>query len=57
MLLKRGKNDGITIYIPKEQELKLSKLRQHFFFDLLWELSNTPHITYVVEFHLDSEII
>jgi hypothetical protein len=30
---------------------KLSKLSQHLFFDLVWELSNAPHI-----FKLDSTI-
>jgi hypothetical protein len=43
MLLKLGKNDGIAVYVPKETVLKemaakLSKLSQHFFFDLVREL-------------------
>jgi hypothetical protein len=40
------KKDGI--YVPKETILKEMaakiELSQHFFFDLVWELSNTPHI-------------
>jgi hypothetical protein len=43
VLLKRGKNDGIAVYVPKETILKEMaakiKLSQHFFFDLVWELS------------------
>jgi hypothetical protein len=47
VLLKHGKNDGIAIYVPKVTTLKeiatkLSKLSQHFFFDLVRELSDTP---------------
>jgi hypothetical protein len=48
VLSKHGKNDGITAYISKENILKemaakLSKLSQHFFFDLVHELSDcTP---------------
>jgi hypothetical protein len=47
VVLKRGKNDGIVVYVPKETILKemapkLSKLSQYFFFDLVWELSDTP---------------
>jgi hypothetical protein len=45
-LLKCGKNYGITVYIPKETILKQMadkiKLSQHFFFDIVWELSDTP---------------
>jgi hypothetical protein len=41
VLLQRGKNDGITVYVPKETILKEMaakiKLSQHFFFDLVWE--------------------
>jgi hypothetical protein len=48
VLLKCGKNDGIAVYVPKETILKemaakLSKLSQHFFFDLVRELSGKPH--------------
>jgi hypothetical protein len=47
VLLKRGKNDGIAVYVPKETILKemaakLNKLSQNFFFDLVRELSDTP---------------
>jgi hypothetical protein len=42
VLLKREKNDRITVYVPKETILKEMaakiKLIQHFFFDLVWEL-------------------
>jgi hypothetical protein len=38
------KNDGIAVYVPKETILKeiaaKIKLNQHFFFDLVRELSN-----------------
>jgi hypothetical protein len=34
VLLKRGKNDGIAIYIPKETILKEMAV---------WKLSDTPH--------------
>jgi hypothetical protein len=45
VLLKTGKNDGLDVYVPKETILKdlatkLSKLSQHFFFDLVQELSD-----------------
>jgi hypothetical protein len=44
VLFMRGKNDGIAVYVPKEAILKETaakiKLSQHFFFDLVWELSN-----------------
>jgi hypothetical protein len=39
VLLKRGKNDGIAAYFPKE-----TKLSQNLFFDLVRELSDTPRI-------------
>jgi hypothetical protein len=46
MLLKCGKNDGIVVCASKEIILKVTaakiKLSQHFFFDLVWELSDTP---------------
>jgi hypothetical protein len=37
MLFKHGKNDGISVYVPKESILKeiaakWSMLREHFFF-------------------------
>jgi hypothetical protein len=39
-------NNGITVDIPKETILKeraaTIKLKQHFFFDLVQELSNNP---------------
>jgi hypothetical protein len=40
VLLKRGKNDRIAVYVPKEtisKEIvaKICKLSQHFFFDLV----------------------
>jgi hypothetical protein len=42
--MKSGKNDGITVYIPKETILKEMpakiKLSQYFFFDLVQELSD-----------------
>jgi hypothetical protein len=46
VLLKRGKNDGIAVYVPRgtilqEMAAKI-KLSQHFFFYLVRELSNTP---------------
>jgi hypothetical protein len=48
VLLKRGKSDGIIVYIPKETILKevaaKIKLSQHFFSNLVRELSDTPHI-------------
>jgi hypothetical protein len=50
VLLKRGENDWIAVYIPKETILtemadKISKLSQHFSFDLVQEVSNS--ISYV----------
>jgi hypothetical protein len=46
VLLKRGKNDGIAVYVPKKTILKEMaakiKLSQYFFFDLVQELSDTP---------------
>jgi hypothetical protein len=46
VLLKHGKNDGINVCIHKETILKgraaRIKLSQHFFSDLVQELSNTP---------------
>jgi hypothetical protein len=41
VLLKHGKNDGIVLYVPKETVLKemAAKIGQHFFFDIVWELS------------------
>jgi hypothetical protein len=46
VLLKRGKHDGIAVYVPKETILKemaaKMKLSQHFFFDLVREISDTP---------------
>jgi hypothetical protein len=48
VLLKSGKNDSIAVrvYVPKETILKEMtakiKLSQHFFFDLVQELSDTP---------------
>jgi hypothetical protein len=49
--LKHGKNGEITVYIPKETVLKemaakIFKLSQHFFFYLVQELSDMPHITH-----------
>jgi hypothetical protein len=45
VLLKLVKNNGITVYIPKETILKEMvvkiKLSQHFFFDLVQELSDS----------------
>jgi hypothetical protein len=45
VLLKRGKNDGIAVYVPKETILKEMaakiELSQRFFFDLVRELSNS----------------
>jgi hypothetical protein len=41
------KNDEIAVYVPKEtilKEMATIKLRQHFFFYIVWELSDTPHI-------------
>jgi hypothetical protein len=48
ILLKHRKDNGIAVYLPKgtmlkEMQPKLSKLSQHFFFDLVQELSDTPH--------------
>jgi hypothetical protein len=44
VLLKHGKIDGIAVYVPKETILKVMaakiKLGQHFFFDLVQELSD-----------------
>jgi hypothetical protein len=46
VLLKRAKNDGIAVYVPKETIFKEMaakiKLRQHFVFDLVRELSDIP---------------
>jgi hypothetical protein len=47
VLLKCGRSDGITIYVPKETvwrrwQPKLSKLSQHFSFDLVLELFDRP---------------
>jgi hypothetical protein len=44
VFLKHGKNDVITVYIPKETILKelaakIEYVRPHFFFDLVRELS------------------
>jgi hypothetical protein len=48
VLLKHGKNEWIAVYVPKETILKEMaakiKLSLHFFFDLVWELSNKPCI-------------
>jgi hypothetical protein len=48
VVLKHGKNDGIAVYVLKETILKEMaakiKLSQQFFFDLVRELSDTPHI-------------
>jgi hypothetical protein len=47
VLLKRGENDGIAVYIPKETTLKemAAKIEQvkPAFFDLVQELANKPH--------------
>jgi hypothetical protein len=44
VLLKRGKKDGIAVYVPMESILKqmaaIIKLSQHFFLDLVQELSD-----------------
>jgi hypothetical protein len=49
VLLKRGENDGITVYIPEETILKemAAKIRlsQHFFFDQVRELSSSADST------------
>jgi hypothetical protein len=46
VLLKRAKNYGIAVHVPKETILKEMaakiRLNQHFFFDLVQELSDTP---------------
>jgi hypothetical protein len=47
---RKQKNNGITVYVPKETILKgwqpkLGKLSQNFFFDIVRELSDTPHVT------------
>jgi hypothetical protein len=51
VLAKHGKNNRITVYILKEPILKATaariKLSQHFFFDLVQELSNS--ISYVTD--------
>jgi hypothetical protein len=46
VLLKCGKNDVIAVYVPNETILKemAAKIGQHFFFDLVRELSDTPRI-------------
>jgi hypothetical protein len=46
VLLKRGKNDGIAVYVPKETVLEemAAKYQKHFFFDLVWELSDSRYI-------------
>jgi hypothetical protein len=45
VLLKHGKNDGIAVCIPSETILKAMaakmKLSQHFFLDLVRELSDS----------------
>jgi hypothetical protein len=49
-LLKRGKSDGIALYVPKiilkEMAPKLGKLSQHFFLDLVQELSNRTFVPF-----------
>jgi hypothetical protein len=57
VLWKRGKNDGITVYILKETILKEMaakiKVSQHFLFDLVQELSNsTSYMTIFQHNHL-----
>jgi hypothetical protein len=53
VLLVRGKNDGIAVYVHKETILKEMaakiKLSQHFFFDLVRELPDTLRNLYVFE--------
>jgi hypothetical protein len=45
VLLKRRKNDGIAAYVPKKTILKeMSKFSQHFLFDLVREVSDTPRM-------------
>jgi hypothetical protein len=49
VLLKRGKIMGSLYTFPRwllwrRWQPKLSKLSQHVFFDLVWKLSNIPHI-------------
>jgi hypothetical protein len=39
VLLKHGKNDGITVYVPKETILKEMAVK----IDLVRELSDKPH--------------
>jgi hypothetical protein len=46
VLLKRGKNDGIAVYVPKETILKetvakIDKFSQHLFFGLVREFSDS----------------
>jgi predicted nucleotidyltransferase component of viral defense system len=48
VLLKHEKNDIIPVYVPKETILKkiaakIEKVKPHFFFDLVRELSDTHH--------------
>jgi hypothetical protein len=49
VLLKRGKSNWVAVYVPKDNILKemATKIefdKTAFFFDLVWELSDTPHI-------------
>jgi hypothetical protein len=52
VFLKRGKNGGIAVYVHKETILKEMtakiKLRQHFFFDVVRELSDTTSHIYPI---------
>jgi hypothetical protein len=54
VLLKRGINDGIAVYVPKETILKETaakiKLSQYFFFDLVQELSDTPRMSLLCKY-------
>jgi hypothetical protein len=58
LLLKSEKNDGITVYVPKETILKpkLSKLSHHFFFDLVWELSNRTSYYVITGWHQNTKV-
>jgi hypothetical protein len=55
VLFKRGKNDEMAVYIPKETILKemaakLSKFSQNFFFDPVQELPDTTSYTNIASF-------
>jgi 3-methyladenine DNA glycosylase AlkD len=61
VLLKHGKNDGIAVHVPKKTILKEMaakiKLSQHFFLDLVRELSNSTSYVLIFTFKTGDEKI